>query len=510
MRNFRKTAALAAAIAATTAAASGARADDGEAFSLSTLSVADRLLYIQNEDLDDDGLQDILIVHNKGLHPDRTRWLSIFWQRGGGFSTAADQSWEIDSLAVALDTGDVEGDGRKEIVFLTGEGVSYYRLEEGRYSDSSSELFATGGLMGLYPSKITVPYIDFVRDWDGDGREEVAVFKFEGLSIFHRDSTGVYSVENQLEMELRTSVGRISSEGDREQTPGLWASYSFPSMKLVDFNGDGLDDLYATRRDRLRIYAMGDDGLFERSPVVDRVFDVMTQKEKIQGIANIDVIVHDLTADGHGDAVVIKQTAKGLSNFRGVISVFRGGAGGYGERPDQVIISEGTASAQSFIMDLNGDERMDLVLPSVKISISAIIRFLVTRSVPIYFNIFLLGEDGDFSERPDFTKEVKFKIDFSGDSDTQAMDIGGDYNGDGIKDFVFATEEDELSVFLGETGDDDRLFSRKPAVEIEADAFGDLIGTDLDDDGFSDMIIYYPQSSDKKGRVQVLMNLRRL
>ena len=105
---------------------------------------------------------------------------------------------------------------------------------------------------------------------------------------------------------------------------------------------------------------------------------------------------------------------------------------------------------------------------------------------------------------------MKFKIDFSGDSDTQAMSLSGDYNGDKRKDFVFGTGETELSVYLGEPGHKDRLFSKKPVAKIEAEAYGELQSPDLNNDGYSDMLIYYPNSKDKKGMVQVLMNLGKL
>jgi len=216
-----------------------------------------------------------------------------------------------------------------------------------------------------------------------------------------------------------------------------------------------------------------------------------------------------LNNDGYADAVVTKQTAKGLSNFRGVINIFWGRPEGYRVVPDQVIISEGTASDRAIIRDVNGDNRQDLILPSIKISITSIIRWLITRSIPINFNIFLMKESGVFSDQPDFTKEVKFKIDWSGESDTQAMDLDGDFNGDKRKDFVFATDEDVLSVYLG-IEDADQLFSKKPVAEVQADAFGELSSYDLNNDGFSDMIIHYPQAKERKGMVQVLMNRRLL
>jgi hypothetical protein len=277
---------------------------------------------------------------------------------------------------------------------------------------------------------------------------------------------------------------------------------------LLDFNADGRRDIITTEDDEVAVHFQN-GGRFSPEHDYQIHFDVRTQEEKIEGIASIMTTISDLNDDGYADAVVTKQTAKGLSNFRGVINIYYGGPDGYSAEQDQVIISEGTASSISFIRDVNGDGRRDLILPSVKISISAIIRFLITRSVPIHLNIFLLNEEGRFSDRADFTKEVKFKIDLSGDSDTQAMDLDGDYNGDKRKDFVFATDEDELSIYLGITGGD-RLFSKKPVTKVEANAFGQLSSPDLNNDGYSDMIIYYPQNKDRKGMVEVLINLRRI
>jgi len=104
MRTFSCAAVIA--LIAASSPSPAARTGDRASFKLSTLSVADRLLSLEDEDLDLDGLGDILIIHRKGLHPRETRWISIFWQRAdGGFSTAADQSWEIDPDA-AVDDAD--------------------------------------------------------------------------------------------------------------------------------------------------------------------------------------------------------------------------------------------------------------------------------------------------------------------------------------------------------------------------------------------------------------------
>ncbi|MBN1164694.1 MAG: VCBS repeat-containing protein [Candidatus Krumholzibacteriota bacterium] len=487
-----------------------AQAGDEHIFKTSTLSVPGTLLYLETEDLNKDGLKDIFIVHRKGLHPDYTRWSSVFWQRkDGGFSTAADQSWEIDSSAVIMDMGDVTGDGNLEICYLTASGVFYYPLRDSVYAIHPVNLFEAGGLT-VFPSKRTVPLVNFVRDWNDDGVEEVGVYGFKGLSLFSPNPQGDYRISSELEVELHTRMGRVYMGKDDDLSSGVVAHFSFPPLKIIDFNNDGKRDLVAIRDDRLFVYLGEERGTYRSTPSENLFFDVMTQKEKIERIATVETIVHDLNGDGFADAIVTKQTNKGLTNFRGVINLFYGGKEGFKDQPDQVIISEGTASARTHIRDVNGDGRLDLILPSVKISVTSIIRFLLTRSVPINFNIFLLNENNEYSDRPDFTKEVKFKIDLSGESDSQAMDLDGDYNGDDRKDFIFGTQENELSIYLGVTGEEDRLFSKKPAAKVEAAAFGELFSPDLNNDGYSDIVIYYPQSKKREGMVQVLMNLKEL
>ena len=485
-------------------------AADPSAFNLSKLSVDGELLEVLTEDLNADGLRDIMILHRKGLEPEETRWISIFWyKQNGGFSTAASQSWEIDSAATVLDVGNVSGNEGKEICFLTPDAVRYYSLASGAYKTVPSILFQVSGMTVSAPER-SIPYVDFVRDWNGDGGDEIGIFKFEGISIFSRDSTSTFTRENRIAIHLQTTTGRISPPTEEGLTSGLRASYTFPDIRLVDYDADGDKDMMVTDDDHLVMYRMQPDGTFSATPDEDVRFDVRTQREKIEASSDLSTVIADLSNDSRADAIVTKQTSKGLSSFRGVVNIYYGKEGGYSKKPDQLIVSEGTASSRTFIRDVNGDGKQDMILPSVSISIPAIIRFLITKSLPITFNIFLLNQDNKFPDKPDFAKEVKLKIDLSGQSDTQSMDFEGDYNGDKRRDFVFATGEDELSIYLGIAGDKKELFSNKPVAKVPADAFGELISPDLNADGYSDMVIYYPESKERKGLVEVLINQRKI
>ncbi|MCK5713562.1 MAG: VCBS repeat-containing protein, partial [Hyphomicrobiaceae bacterium] len=209
-------------------------ADDEQAFAVYKLSVPDYLQRHWIEDLDNDGLKDILVVHRKGLPPDELRWVSIFWQgTDGSFSTAADQSWELDTEAVILDIGDVVGDAKKEICYLTSKDVRYHTLEQDRYRVASDKLFDATG-MAVYPSKSRVPLTNFVRDWNESGLDDVSVFTFDGLEIHSASEPGEYDSKQLVNIHLETGMGISYSSGRDEMTAGLRARYSFPDVTLID------------------------------------------------------------------------------------------------------------------------------------------------------------------------------------------------------------------------------------------------------------------------------------
>ncbi len=479
-----------------------------EDFSLSKLGVAGEILGLIPADLDGDSLVDIVIVHKKGLPPQESRWVSVFWQSASGtFGTAPDQSWQLDSVATVLDVGSVDSGRGLQICYLTPTGVWYYKISDHRFEETGTELFPCAALT-VFPSKSQVPAVNFVRDWDGKPGDEVAVPGFEGLGIYQRDANGKFRKQSALHVELHTRLREASQGTERDRVSGIRATFEFPDLTVADCNGDGRTDIVTTDEDALQVFLQSPDGSFASEPAAKVDFDVRTQEEKQDGNTELRTMVADLNQDGFADAVVTKMTAKGLSSFRSVISLYWGRALGYPTVPDQVIVSEGSASAEVTIRDVNGDGKLDLVMPSMHISIAAIIRILITRNVPVTYNIFLCHDGPRYSDRPDFEKDVSYKIDFSGESDTQAMTLDGDLNRDKVRDFVLASDDEELSVYLGIRDDSERLFAKKPVSKITADAFGDLTAADLNNDGYSDMLLRYPNTKDRKGFVEVLMNRR--
>jgi hypothetical protein len=296
-------------------------------------------------------------------------------------------------------------------------------------------------------------------------------------------------------------VGRAGSA-----LPAFELSYTFPTISLADFDGDGLKDIFASQEDRLAVYRRLPSGGFNRQPDYTRDFAIRTAEDRKERSSSASILVSDVDGDGAADLVLRKQVFQGVTSATSASYLFFGKkGGGYPDKPAQIIRSEGVGIFQTQLLDVTGDGRPDLIVPETTFGIFTIIRMLTAKTAVVDFQIFPF-EPGRrrFADLPVAERELKFKLALSGDSDLQAVHLGADLTGDGRPDLVFGSADDELSIF---PNDPVKLFVDDPAEVVEVRSSGSVEAVDLDGKGRSDLVLYYPQTRGHRGEIVVLSNL---
>jgi len=476
------------------------------------LSVEGRIKDLRVEDLNYDGLKDLLVIYIQGLPPKESRWLSIFWQKSDkSFNSTPDQSWEIAQEATVLDTGEISTQfpGR-ELVFLTNQGVSFCRLRDNQYNPEPIPLLSHS-VFTAFPEKNNLPVTNFVQDWNQDGQEDIAIMDFGRLVIFLGDGKGNFPERDELKIEIKPfylGYDPLDKSNDPTKIALFTSTYFFPELNLRDYNGDGHKDLMAIRNDVLYWYAHDKDGKFDPS-FTKKDFDIQTDEEKREELVNIKMMVEDLNGDGLADVLINKQKTRGLTSLYSLVSIFYHRKNtGISSVPQQIITTEGTASVAMVIRDLNRDGRQDLILPSFEFGLGAVIRYFFTKKIRVSFLVYLMREDGRYPDKPDLEKEIRFKIDLSGQSNLAVIDPDGDYNGDGVNDLVFGTSDDELSIFPGvkDPLKSNRIYEDDPLLRLQINTLGYLIASDLGNKGRSDIILYYPREPKLWSKIKLLLN----
>ena len=285
------------------------------------------------------------------------------------------------------------------------------------------------------------------------------------------------------------------------------STYFFPELNPRDYNGDGRKDLMAVMRDILYWYEHDMDGKFETS-FTKKDFDIRTEREKREGLVNIKMMVEDLNGDGLAAVLINKQKARGLTSLYSLVSIFYNRKDtGISSVPNQIITTEGTASVAMVIRDLNHDGRQDLILPSFQFGLGAIIRYFFTKKIKVSFLVRLMGKGGKYPDKPNLKKEIRFKISLSGKSNLTVIDPDCDYNGDGINDLVFGTD-DELSIFPGvkDSSKKNKIFQDDPLIRLRINTLGYMVASDLNSKGKGDIILYYPRDPKLWGQIKLLLN----
>jgi hypothetical protein len=235
-------------------------------------------------DVNGDGAADL--VYGRASSATTVRWfVRLSTGSGfGGYSAWADDAGDVGDV---FRIGDVNGDGRADLLYgrpATGNHNAnaiplkwYVRLSTGAAFGGYSEWLASGGYQG-HPV--------FVRDFDGDGRQDLITARIP------TGQTGIW--------ELHRSTGRAFSPSSR-----LYAGTGVDTDRffLDDVSGDGRPDLIIGRRvsrSQIRWYVrLGVNGTsFDATPRV-WIEDA--------GDSGDIVRVGDATGDGRADLVIMRR-----------------------------------------------------------------------------------------------------------------------------------------------------------------------------------------------------------
>ena len=217
---------------------------------------------------------------------------------------------ELDMLFPSMNvraTGDVDGDGRDELVLLSGSTLTFLRVE--------GSSFVTAGTLQV---STPLPQDVVVADFDGDGRKDVGI-RSSGIPL----------------LDVYRSRGGFAFD------PSISSHYERGAFRVVDVDADHKPDLIA-EGERFAVFQRGrGDGSFEAEQPVGRIFTG-------QGSGKRGVLaVADFDRDGVPDLASLAPN--------GVLLAHGNGDGSFGDRrylPVDDVLK---------LADFDGDGRIDVL-----------------------------------------------------------------------------------------------------------------------------------------------------
>ena len=441
------------------------------------------------EDIDRDGLVDILAVHAGEDLREPPRNLVVFFQTDAGVSEQPDLWYRVPDDVALIDLGNViaENEGQ-ELLLLHADGVDWLALPRPDASGQTIWLSGHGTPLVRMQSLFAqanpeqLGKRDFAEPIEEAGEATLFLPCTDGYTLyFPQDgyAQGDVIPVKHMHRVSDDSYGVITAE-----------------LHLGDADGDGHDDLITAHRDEIRFHYQK-DGRFPAVPdyairlqiLTDADFESTREREHHEGVDRlIGTNVDDFDGDGLVDLFVWKQIIqkKAVVNDKQQYQVFLNKAGSFEVIPDQAFVLKSFDSPK--ILDLDGDGRPDMITGYFEFSVGNLIKALITKRFVIELDFFLY-DDGGYPDQPDETRDIKIRFSLSNmdENFTPAVEIEGDFDGDDRVDFLLQTEDEKVVIFLGTMGEG-RLFEKKPSIEIETPASEWAHVEDFNGDGLADVV----------------------
>jgi gliding motility-associated-like protein len=354
--------------------------------------------------------------------------------------------------------GDIDGDGKPDMVIINngGASVSVYRntsnsgsITSGSFSEKVD--FTTGG----------GPYGVTLQDIDGDGKLDLALVNSSNVSIFRNTST-------PGSITASSFAGRVD-----------FPAGSSMSVDFSDIDGDGKPDM---------VFQNGIIGTFSvcrnistPGSIVEGSFE--TKVDFATGNNPQDVGIADIDGDGKPDIVTVNNTSNTVSVFRNTSISGSINSGSFAAKVD---FTTGSGPRNVIFGDIDDDGKPDMVVVNND-----------GQSVSVFRNTSTSGSinSGSFAE----------KVDFTTGTSPNGISIG-DVNGDGRPDLIITNYGSNTVSVLKNTSTSGSITTSSFATKVDLTTGSGPIGiaiADVNGDGRPDLAIVNTGSN----TVSVIQNI---
>lgn len=430
------------------------------------LQFSDSVVYLQSPpqdmtlaDFNDNGLHDILIVTGASL-------MVFFQKERSGFSEYPDQTLEFTEEIRVVDIGEVDPSKGKEIICMGRNGIFYYKQKNGRFLPDPAPLikeatFFLGRRFGCY-------IVDFAKDLNSDGLDDLLVPTKEGIVLYWQSLPGGFTRYGPLPTQrtfyasVNTFLWPSSLTEKTQEMRGLCLGPKIHEEKdlwLQDINNDGLVDILLPdtseneKDSEPRIFLQTRDGRF----ICTTGQDAEIYGEALAEEGNI--FFFDINGNGLMDKVSVRMRDPLQNSSLMVptiqIAIFLNrDQKGFINTPDHVFRSVYLSDFVP-IVDIDKDNTQDIFTIYTDLRVSSkesIIQSLTRKAVSFVLRCYLFDNQKQgypYSSDVAHSFVVKYG-DFSDIASVIFFDFNGDFDENGIRDFVYREKADTLSILLME------------------------------------------------------------
>ena len=339
---------------------------------------------------------------------------------------------------------ELEG-GNQNIYFLSADSLTLYKNEKFKKLASIKSLYVQEHADFLSKG-------NFIQDLNNDNFDDAIIADFTQTHIFI--GQGMSSFAKQT-LPIKPEI-RVLSAG---------ATYTETKLYFSDVNFDQKTDILLVGDGEMVAYPQINQSQFSRTavhiPINEAISGTDWWKKRDESGEQLDqsdleyrklAELRDVNADDIIDMIVLYTKSSGVLDKVNDYEIFLGkqnkGMLSYSQEADSVIHTEGTLTGLEFV-DIDNDDKLEVLLAGFDIGLSQIIGALVTGGIDQDVYVFKMSEEDKFPAKPAIKKGVELTFSLTSGQSGSAVVKLADLNGDGLKELILSDDDDELKIYLG-------------------------------------------------------------
>ena len=449
------------------------------------------------------------------------RELRVFFGRPAGGFEAGGPALALDPAVLSLEAGPPGA----PVLALTDDGLSAVRVRRGGPEGGTIALEPlVRDRPVLAGTGVFLPNLNLVHDVDGDGRKDVLLPTAEGVSVY---LSGPDGLRGEPASRVRFPLAELQAESGRAQ---LSHFHPLPEVGDVDGDRlpDLLLKHSAGEWNGFQVMRNRGGGRFAEAVAPAGPYQRISFANPETGPSIL--FFGDLDGDGRAEYVTqeelkpakdtfraemeqakrpkylyrlhrsrpdLSQEPKPYQQFQGVgyaATAGGGGGGGGGNDGEDGVQLEGRLPGG--FQDLNGDGRLDLVAMSLDFSLFQAVKVLTVQRISIGFDFHVQcqGGGGAFKAVSGLDLSGKLNLNLNNLQLGQVSQFAGDFDGDGLADFTQIGRGKTVTIHRGRA---DCSYPARPDLAIQLREAPRDLGLvqvrDFDGDNLADFLVIQPQ-----------------
>lgn len=353
---------------------------------------------------------------------------------------------------------------------------------------------------------------DFIQDVNKDGVDDIILPDFEEINLWLSSKSNQALIPQHLQINAQVEFIR---EG---------ISFTPRTVFFADFNQDQQQDIAWISKGNINYFSQNSAGTFSHSstqlPLAETIYGLnWWQIREADGESpdqsnlthRVVEEIKDINGDGLADVIVrftqssgVLERANDYEFYFGYIN--KNNILGFHKTPSTVIKAEGTLTGLN-IIDVNEDNKFEVLLSSFELSVSNIIGALLSGGIDQNVLLFALNDEDNYDKDALISKEVELSFSLTSGQSGEPIVLLSDVNGDKMQDLILSSGEEKLTIFLGNNST--KLFNRKGSKhKMLLPKNGALFEKhDINHDGKADFIMRYGRLDDESmaNKITILM-----